>query len=270
MTIGTNVGSDRSELGLVQRLAACIAQPIAVFDRDRSVVDFENDAMRVLDIDRELFALACVAAARATDQPQTFVDNLGGRWQIVASSRSDNGSDGRWLVAIANVPVDEPTTTDSIDPLTGAIDRRGLDAWVSRHWPTGAGCDSDFGLLFIDFDGFKRINDKFGHPCGDQALADFAARLRESIRDRDRLFRYGGDEFLVVADGVSTREHLDIVERRVSRVADQPVEVAGQWVTIGVSVGGAYVSEGFDAFADMLAVADKRMYANKRQLGETN
>ncbi len=274
MTIGTNSGPTPPESDFLVQCAGCIAQPIAVLDSVNAAIFAENDAMRRLDVDRESFVRSCIAAASAASSPALAFDCQGRKWHIVSGPLGlpdgDDATASRWLVAIMAAEANREAATASLDPLTGALDRRELEAWASQHWPSGAPSGLSFGLLFLDFDGFKRVNDEFGHPAGDVALATLARRLLDCIRDRDQLYRYGGDEFVVVAAGVTTHDKLDTIVRRVSRVVDEPVEIAGEPVALGLSVGGAFSGEGLGSFAELLATADQRMYANKRQSGESS
>ena len=115
------------------------------------------------------------------------------------------------------------------DPLTALLNRRALQGILRAAQPEGA------TILFLDLDGFKRVNDELGHEIGDLSLKRFAAALRESFRPDDSFVRYGGDEFVVVARGLSR----EIAETRVnelrSRIRHPDGLVPGLKVSVGMS-----------------------------------
>jgi diguanylate cyclase (GGDEF)-like protein len=168
--------------------------------------------------------------------------------------------------------VPEPTSLSaadhtSIDPLTQALDRRAFANWCDLFWNAASGPTVDFALLFIDFDNFKEVNDKYGHVIGDKVLAELVLALKGAIRDGDQLYRYGGDEFVLVAHGIRDTQSLARIVRRVSAAADTTVELPGTRVAVRASVGGAMSGEGFASIDDMLSAADRRMYESKHHPG---
>jgi len=138
------------------------------------------------------------------------------------------------------------------DPLTGLDNRRGLAEILRAAQPRGA------LLLFFDLDGFKEINDRHGHRAGDACLQRFAEALRASFRPDDRIVRFGGDEFLVVApglDGASAGERLKQLEQRLRR---EPATSA----RLAFSVGTGVLPPGGSPEA-ALEDADRAMYAGR-------
>ena len=135
---------------------------------------------------------------------------------------------------------------------------------------------TSLSLLFIDLDGFKQINDQFGHDAGDHLLATFAQRLRDSLRKSDlpaRLSssgtpaRFGGDEFVVVIDDSSEPANLAKVAQKILSAAREPVDFAGSRGSVTASIGIAvYPSDGAD-FDELLKNADSAMYAVKQSGG---
>jgi diguanylate cyclase (GGDEF)-like protein len=121
------------------------------------------------------------------------------------------------------------------------------------------------GLLFVDLDGFKAVNDSHGHACGDDVLREVAVRMSASVRPGDVVCRLGGDEFVVLVEPVvQERDLLDLATRLIAAVS-QPIQAAGQHVRIGASVGVA-VSRDARTDADALvAEADTAAYRAKRR-----
>lgn len=121
------------------------------------------------------------------------------------------------------------------------------------------------GILFLDLDGFKPVNDTLGHAVGDQVLNSVAQRIRASIRSTDVAARHGGDEFVVAM--VLPPQYLDIMNRVRNTLRDriaQPVTAGGHTVTVGASIGMAcYPADGREVEA-LIAAADRHMYEIKR------
>jgi diguanylate cyclase (GGDEF)-like protein len=148
------------------------------------------------------------------------------------------------------------------DALTDLPNRR----FLFEHLETVLGRVPDarqVAVLFVDLDGFKAVNDRFGHHSGDLLLRLVAERISAAIRPADVLTRFAGDEFVVVAEGVEAAAAADLA-RRVRGVLDAPFDLAGEQVHIGASVGLAMAS-GPDPHADqLLRAADASMYEVKR------
>ncbi|MFN6924456.1 MAG: GGDEF domain-containing protein [Tabrizicola sp.] len=147
------------------------------------------------------------------------------------------------------------------DPLTGLRNRRAADLLLERLCAAKAG----FGLLHIDLDYFKKVNDSFGHAAGDHVLETVSRILAAQIRAGDCAARIGGDEFLVIIlNRTEERVLRTIAERIIARVSD-PIDVRGSEVRISASVG---IARSVDLTpcepARILAEADRALYAAKR------
>ncbi len=142
------------------------------------------------------------------------------------------------------------------DSLTGLLNRRALPAALRQAFDTGA------TLLFFDLNDFKDINDSYGHHAGDEALKRFARALQESFRPTDDVFRYSGDEFVVVAQGAEPAQVLDRIDRVRERLR---FDTAGG-PRIAFSVGYSYLPVKGDTEAALRA-ADAAMYENKASKG---
>ena len=121
-----------------------------------------------------------------------------------------------------------------------------------------------FALLFVDLDGFKAINDRYGHDAGDYLLFQIARRLHAAIRDSDTAGRMGGDEFTILLDNIAKPEDAAAVADKIRSSLAEPIEIpSGARVTVGASVGIAvYPDDGPDGEA-VLKAADSAMYAIK-------
>ena len=155
-------------------------------------------------------------------------------------------------------------TRASLDPLTGLANRALLQTRLVESLTPRLGRpgDPDVGVLFLDLDGFKPVNDQFGHAAGDEVLLEVAHRLQTAVRPQDTVARLGGDEFAVLAPRVNATT-LKILARRVDDVLRLPHYVHGQRLRVVVSVGAHLAAAGANAAAS-LAAADAAMYAVKR------
>lgn len=117
-------------------------------------------------------------------------------------------------------------------------------------------------VLFCDLDGFKSINDRFGHHTGDAVLIEVARRLTTGVRDGDTVARLGGDEFVVLADGLGDADAADLAVRLRNAIIP-PIRVDGRAVRVGASFGIGWAACGMTA-EEVLRSADQRMYVEKR------
>src|SRR5471032_2817119 len=166
---------------------------------------------------------------------------------------------------IHNSIVFEQTQEDSLtDPLTGLPNRRSMFVHLSRELARAERLKSEVALIVMDVDGFKAINDTYGHNVGDHALREVATALQSALRPYDLCVRYAGDEFIVVLADCS-REAADSKRRELQAlIAEIQVDVrAGKRLRLGVSAGAAVFPHDGSTYEELLADADHLMYREK-------
>jgi diguanylate cyclase (GGDEF)-like protein len=151
------------------------------------------------------------------------------------------------------------------DPLTGLPNRAAFAERMDRSLGPGAGRATDVGLLFVDLNDFKSVNDTYGHNAGDELLCQVAERLEELLRSKDAIARLGGDEFVVTLEGVGSAEALEAAAARVRGVFTEPFNVDGTAVAISASVGCSRYAEDCRELEELLLQADAAMYREKAQ-----
>lgn len=122
---------------------------------------------------------------------------------------------------------------------------------------------SAFAVAFVDLNGFKPVNDTFGHTCGDQLLRSVAGRLAGCTRSTDTVARFGGDEFTFLLPGIRNDDGVAQVTSKIARALEQPFEADGHTVHIGASIGWSLCPRDARTVDDLLSLADREMYRVK-------
>jgi diguanylate cyclase (GGDEF)-like protein/PAS domain S-box-containing protein len=147
------------------------------------------------------------------------------------------------------------------DPLTGLANRHLLFERAAESLDRPRRTRGSVSVLYCDLDGFKQVNDGLGHAIGDEVLVEASRRLSEAVRGHDTVARFGGDEFVVLAEGCPPAEAAELA-LRVVRSFGRPLVVSGHAVEVSVSVGYATADGNLDA-AGLLKQADLAMYSAK-------
>jgi diguanylate cyclase (GGDEF)-like protein/PAS domain S-box-containing protein len=199
---------------------------------------------------------------RADGAPLTIMSSL--------TARLDHGHLPSGLVVVNRDVTDQRREEHRAlhDALTGLPNRRMLNHRLYDSFARACRNNWSLAVLFIDLDGFKPINDTYGHAAGDEVLKATATRLAHLVRRTDTVARLGGDEFVVVLEDAGTVRNIsDIADRLVETVA-APIEIGSTTVVVRPSIGivVAEGSEGLETTPEqLLEAADEAMYVAKRQ-----
>jgi diguanylate cyclase (GGDEF)-like protein len=149
------------------------------------------------------------------------------------------------------------------DTLTGLPNRHAFNDGIAAALRRSQRGGTQVALLFLDVDGFKRINDTLGHAAGDDVLREFARRLSACVRATDLVARLAGDEFVIVLEGIHSREECRFVARKIIAAMRSPVSAGDTAVKVTTSIGIALGQGGTTTPEALLKRADSALYAAK-------
>lgn len=202
---------------------------------DRSEIDAALAVVRTQgEWSGELHVVDRAGAALVLESRWTFLRNRQGRPKGVLAVNTDVTERRATEVELIRRLEDRATR----DPLTGLPNRSLLDARLDEAMAASQRTQSPLAVLFIDLDFFKGINDGFGHLLGDKVLMEVARRLESTLRDRDTVARFGGDEFVVLLPDIDGAAAGEVAHRLLAAVGE-PMELDGHLLHVSVSIGVA-------------------------------
>lgn len=150
----------------------------------------------------------------------------------------------------------------NVDALTGLLNRRSIEASINKAIFLARGEGQNFSVLMCDIDNFKHVNDTYGHDCGDQVLKNIASVIKGEVRPEDLVFRWGGEEILIIVKG---GEYIAkaVAERCRKSIEDSSVNYNDREVKVTVTIGGATYYQGVTR-DDLVNKADKNLYEGKQ------
>ena len=151
------------------------------------------------------------------------------------------------------------------DALTNIPNRLFLENKLQQMTQNFGRQSDRFALLFCDLDGFKHVNDNYGHAIGDKILYQVAHRLSNNVREQDILARYGGDEFVILITPLTDDAAICGLKEKIERSLSQPFQVSGMSIKVGVSIGTSIFPDESKDLTSLLQTADQRMYDCKHK-----
>ncbi len=265
------VGLTRESLGVVQRANQALAAMLG-----RSGEDLVGMVLTSMthpeDVPLVAHSLDQLASGGSAADPveHRLLDVRGNEvWVQTAFSVIRDAGRPDYLVAMLNDVTERKRAEAELmhhalhDTLTGLPNRalitESLAGALGRSRRAGTGA----GVLYVDLDDFKGVNDSLGHAAGDELLVEVARRLQGCMRDTDVAGRLGGDEFIVVCDGIERLDDITAVAERVSRVLAIRLPIAGELVTVSASIGIAFSPTADADPIGLLRQADIAMYRAK-------
>ncbi|MEM9112254.1 MAG: diguanylate cyclase [Myxococcota bacterium] len=190
-------------------------------------------------------------------------------WAEVALMPTSDSSHGTYFICMfrdvtARRERDERTKHHAyVDAVTGLPNRWSFDEHLPGFLDLARAQEAQLGVLFVDLDGFKGVNDQHGHDAGDALLREIGSRFQDAVRDGDFVARLGGDEFVVVCQDLSSVEEGAAVGQRLVETAGQSFRFRSQEAYVGASVGVAVFPDHADDPAALVRKADNAMYRAK-------
>jgi diguanylate cyclase (GGDEF)-like protein/PAS domain S-box-containing protein len=212
-------------------------------------VDVELEVERADGSGRRL----CTLSLRAlTTNEGTVTGAVGSLADVTEATRLRNELEQRATTDALTGCVNRATALAGLSTALEGTDRRATD-----------GVATGTSAIFVDLDGFKAVNDRYGHVVGDHLLVAVADRLRDVVRADDLVGRLGGDEFLVVCPAMASPEDALALAERLAAAVAEPLPVDGELLSVRASIGLAFADGPIDA-KDLIARADAAMYRSKR------
>lgn len=196
------------------------------------------------------------------------------RWSRWWLGRHDR--DGGPLVTMATADVNDDYARQANlyhlathDALTGLANRSHFVDSIEQALRRNERQGRRVGVVYVDLDGFKHVNDQGGHSLGDRVLLAISSRLRHAVRGADTVARIGGDEFAVLCEGLTEVEQAEVVAHRIQHALAESVELDGERWLVPASVGAAVDRGGPDTAEALMDRADRAMYSAKHARRET-
>ncbi|MDR2188444.1 MAG: EAL domain-containing protein [Azonexus sp.] len=192
------------------------------------------------------------------------------KWASISVIRDEHGAITHYIASFTDI-TERKAAEERIehlvhhDSLTGLFNRHNLETRLAQSLLLAHRSSHRVAVLFIDLDRFKEINDRFGHPVGDQLLIQVAQRLKNCVRESDIIARQGGDEFVVVLNRLQTPDDASVIAAKILNALAQPYDIGEDRLHTSGSVGIAtFPDDGEDA-GTLMKHADVAMYYAKKQ-----
>ena len=199
-----------------------------------------------------------------------FASDEGERFEYWLAPVLDEGRNTEAVVCISRDITEQALAEEEIwhnahhDLLTGLPNRRLFLDRLEQEIKHAQRSNLPLAILFMDLNGFKRVNDTLGHEAGDRLLADVAERLADCVREEDTVARLGGDEFAVMLTGASERLGVECAAQRIIDAIATPFQIAHQRIEISTSIGITFYPRDAPSPGALLGCADQAMYRAKK------
>jgi diguanylate cyclase (GGDEF)-like protein/PAS domain S-box-containing protein len=191
------------------------------------------------------------------------------QWQSITAVRDDNGNIVEYVAVFSDITVRKQQEEiiwrqANFDALTGLANRNLLRDRIEQALAQARRNGEKVGVIFLDLDGFKEINDTLGHDAGDELLIEASLRLKACVRGPDTVARMGGDEFTIIAPGLNEAEDLRAIGEKLVNVLRESFTLSGNRYKLSGSIGIAVFPDHGEDVQTLLKNADIAMYQSKQ------
>ena len=195
------------------------------------------------------------------NQHQIDYPSLKDKFDALQSNMLDEVKKANELITKLSKDVKELEKNSNLDPLTKVFNKGALDTYLSKVCDRGY-LKHELHLLMLDIDDFKKVNDTHGHLAGDKVLIYLTKLLRNTLRDGDKLFRFGGEEFVIILNRIEEKSCLEITERILNLIRSNRLIYKGKSLSVTVSIGATSYQKG-DTPTTLIERADRALYVSK-------
>jgi len=188
---------------------------------------------------------------------------INSKFNEIQSHMTEEVQKANSIITQLNMQIKALEEDSNLDGLTKVFNRRALDRYLKKVTQKEQ-LQHELHLLILDIDDFKSINDTYGHVAGDKVLIFIANLLRNTLRDGDKVFRYGGEEFIIILNRITENKCLEIAQRILKIISSNTLLYKGKSVNVTISIGATKYVEG-DTPESLIARADKALYNSKEQ-----
>ena len=195
-------------------------------------------------------------------------------WQNISAVKDDKGNVKSYTSVFSDISSikeyeEKLKHAAHHDALTGLANRVLFGVHLDRTYQDAKRNNEGFALLFLDLDGFKKVNDTLGHKAGDQLLQQIATRIKTCIRDVDTAARFGGDEFIIILAGIAQASDAELVAAKIINTISEPVVFGDKSITVSTSIGISLYPDDAEDCEKLLHAADSAMFRAKSR-GKNN
>ncbi len=193
--------------------------------------------------------------------PHINLESLTDKFSDIQNHMSDEVNKANNIISQLTKQVKTLEETSKVDPLTKAFNRRALNDYLNTIC-SKQHLKYELHLLMIDIDDFKKINDRYGHLAGDKILIFITNILKKTLRDGDKTFRYGGEEFIIILNRINKEQCVQIASRILKLISENKLIYKGETINVTISMGTTKLKN-TDTPDTLISRADKALYKAK-------
>lgn len=259
-SVGPDADTQRVEAGVAESTEALLSLiktiRLTAADLSSGIQRFDDDVQSIFD----------AADASASEPVRGLIDELTESRRLLQKRLDDSRQEldaTRQRLEDVTAELERSRSQARIDPLTGVVNRRGMEEIVDREISRARRTRSPLSLAILDLDNFKYVNDQHGHDAGDQALIHLVTVVQAGLRQSDVVCRFGGEEFAVILPDSSKERGLFVIDQLRATLESAALPIGSHALHLCYSAGVAELADG-DTRESLMKRADRAMFAAKR------